>query len=237
MHPHIRKIRPWIASLFLVGEAICFVLVQVTSGDTNRYLSFFSILLCALTALCWMRPHKHYVLGQLALVFTVIADVFLVLLPQRQQLPAMLAFSVTQMCYFSILFWGEGRTSVRRIHLATRIVLSCLAIGMTCLVLRDRTDAVALVSVFYYAHLIGNIVFAGISLRRTGVLFFIGLCLFLCCDTLIGLACIDPYLSLQEGSFLYWLAHPPLNLAWMFYIPSQVALTLSLLAKTQKGNT
>jgi hypothetical protein len=63
------------------------------------------------------------------------------------------------------------------------------------------------------------------------------LALFICCDVCIGLSLIEGYLPLSKGSLLYHLAHPGFNLAWVFYVPSQALLALSLLPGKLKGKT
>ena len=78
--------------------------------------------------------------------------------------------------------------------------------------------------------LITNIIFA-FMLRPARPVFAIGLLLFLGCDTFVGLGMIEAYLPVNEGSLLYLLAHPPINMAWLFYTPSQTLLGLSLLGK------
>ena len=94
--------------------------------------------------------------------------------------------------------------------------------------LGEKCDAVALVSMFYYANLILNAVFACISFGKNPLL-AIGLVLFILCDTVIGLSLIDPYLTLPESSPIYAIIHPGFDLAWAFYLPSQALLAISLL--------
>ena len=94
--------------------------------------------------------------------------------------------------------------------------------------LGTAADAVAIVSMFYYANLLVNIVFAFCQPHVTRLL-AIGLTLFILCDTLIGLSCLDAYVAISEDSFIWKLIHPGFDLAWAFYLPSQTLIALSLL--------
>jgi hypothetical protein len=63
----------------------------------------------------------------------------------------------------------------------------------------------------------------------------VGLTLFLCCDTVIGLSFLNGYLPVGESTALHrvihWLTHPGFDPAWAFYLPSQMLLAVSLLPK------
>ena len=86
----------------------------------------------------------------------------------------------------------------------------------------------AIVSLAYYANLIVSIA-EGLSLIRINALFPIGMTLFLLCDTVIGLQAIaNGYLPVESSSILWQIIYPGFNLAWLFYLPSQVLLALSV---------
>ena len=90
------------------------------------------------------------------------------------------------------------------------------------LVLREKTDALAIVSVCYYVLLITNMIHAFMAKER---LFAVALCLFILCDTVIGLqVAAGAYLPITEGSALYKIIFMNFNLAWFFYLPSQVLI-------------
>ena len=108
-----------------------------------------------------------------------------------------------------------------------RIGLSAAALLITILVLKESTDALALISLCYYANLVMNIIegFTQFSCNR---LFPIGLVLFLLCDTVIGLQMMaSTYIPISDTSVLYSILYPGFNLAWFFYLPSQVLLAIS----------
>ena len=80
---------------------------------------------------------------------------------------------------------------------------------------------------FYYANLILNIVFAFLGGRGLRLM-AVGLVFFALCDTVIGLIVMKAYLPIPPDAFLYRILYPGFNLAWVFYVPSQALLALSL---------
>ncbi len=98
-------------------------------------------------------------------------------------------------------------------------------------ILKDNTDALAIISVLYYANLIINMVMAFARIKKFPLL-GIGFVLFILCDTVIGLQVASGgYLPIGENSLLYKILFMDLNLAWMFYLPSQVLIALTNVVK------
>ena len=206
---------------FLVAEAILYYLIMTTKGQMLPVFCYAAIAVCFLFAL--LNIKRFDILILLGLAFTLAADFCLVICQPIQQLPGMLFFSVTQIFYAIRLHINSGR------KLLIWIRLGLIAAGeiLAAVVLKEKLDPLAVVSIFYYANLIGNIVtaFSDFSQNR---LFAVGLVLFLLCDTVIGLqiAC-GTYLPIQEGSLLYRIIFPDFFLSWFFYLPSQVLISLS----------
>lgn len=228
MVQHNRRFLIGICTAFVLLETVLGILLQCAHGATVRYASFLSIILAALFCLLFARRTPSYLLTQAALLFTVGADFFLVLLEERQQLYGMICFLFVQAFYFLRLYAEDPNKRRRHVHLYARLLATLLFLALTGAVLKEKTDALALVSMAYYANLLLNIVF---SLLQNGwrSLFSIGLVLFVLCDTLIGLSCLDPYITVGEDSFVWTLIHPGFDLAWAFYLPSQMMLSMSLL--------
>ena len=218
------------SALIVAIEITLGTLLQVASGDAVRYYSYAAVVLACLAAVMFAERSYSYLFVQLALVCTVGADYFLVLSAEQQQLPAMIFFSVTQLAYFARIYSEEKPSALRRWHVGVRIGACGAAVAATFLVLGERADAVAVVSMFYYANLIMNIVFAFLQAKRNWF-FIIGLILFLLCDTVIGVVSMAPYLTIAKDSLFYRMISPGFNLAWAFYIPSQTLLVLSLFPK------
>lgn len=225
-----KRLLPIAAAIFALAEGVLAVLIQLTSGNVNMWCSYAAVLLACAFLLLFFERTPAYIFTQLALGTTVCADYFLVLGGAEQKLAAMLFFSVTQLAYFLRLYLGDSHKKRRTVHVFLRIGISLFALLLTRIVLRDGADAVALVSMFYFANLLLNIVFAFWQFE-TSRLFAVGLLLFACCDVLIGISLIEAYLPLTEGSLLYHLAYPGFNAAWLFYVPAQTLLALSLLPR------
>lgn len=219
---------------FALAEIFLGVLLQIVSGRATEIIEYSAIILACLFCLLFAERSLSYIFTQAALIFTVFADYFLVYSEEIQQLPAMLFFSATQICYFLRLYFEDGDEKRKKWHLVCRISLSLAAITLTLAVLGKNCDALALVSMFYYANLILNVIFACIEFKKNPV-FAIGLILFILCDTVIGLSMIDGYLPLSPESLIYKMIHPGFNLAWVFYVPSQALLSISLLPERLKN--
>ena len=112
------------------------------------------------------------------------------------------------------------------------LTLVVLILMLTKLVLGANTDALAVVSMLYYSILVVNVIFAAMR-SRSNPLLAVGLVLFLCCDTVIGLGMVDNYLRIPSDALMYRVIHPGFDLAWACYLPSQVLITLSLLLGAQ----
>ena len=227
----IKSCPVWVgaAILFLSAETLLGILFQAGVGH-GRLLRFITVVLACLFCVLFAERSWEYLLTQSALLLTVCADWFLVLPPTPNQLPGMIFFAVAQSVYAARLYLSESSPLRRRLQLVLRTCLSAAAMAVTALVLGKDTDAVALLSLFYYANLIFNMILAWIQSPRQLPL-AVGFTLFLLCDTLVGFAFLDSYLTVAEGSLIHRINHPGFDLAWAFYLPSQMLLSLSLFPK------
>ena len=217
------------SALLIAAELSLGILLQITSGKAVVLFSYLSVVLACLFCALFCERSAAYVTTQAALLCTVCADWFLVVTEPRRQLPAMLFFSVAQLLYAVRLLHAQSHLA-RRVHLMIRASLSFLSVLATLLVLGKNCDAVAIVSLFYYVNLVLNILYAFLAGRRERI-FAVGLVLFLLCDTVIGLSCLDAYLAIPADALLWRIIHPGFNLAWVFYVPSQALISLSLLPR------
>lgn len=209
---------------FLIAEAILYYFILTAGGQTLVVTSYLSIVLCFVFALQGMKGNPWIVAG---LACTVGADFCLVICDPIQRLWGMLFFLGAQTFYAIHLH----RSKPNRALLLIRICLSAVAVIIAVVVLKDNTDPLALVSICYYANLIMNTVTAFTQWHKNKLL-PIGFVLFILCDTIIGLQVASTgYLPIAEGSLMYNLIFSGFNAAWMFYLPSQVLITLSCLYK------
>jgi len=208
--------------LFLIAELVLYIFIIFVCPNCTNILQWVSILLCFIFAVGMTRKINFINLG---LMFTVVADGYLVLSTKTMQAPGMSFFALTSICYFLFLFSKETGI-LRKIHLFSRIFLIVIVLAITGIVLREKTDYLSMVSMFYFTNLILNLVFSFITFR-TNKIFSIGLVLFLLCDTVVGLSsAANVYFPVKEGGFIYSIIHAPINLAWLFYLPSQVLISL-----------
>ena len=210
------KQKGWLFTAFLLVEAALYALIL-----TGRWVvsaQYASILLCVAFVVAHLRRANYYLLG--GLLFTAAADWFLVVQRPQEKLTAMVLFLAAQTVYAVLL---HNRARARGLVTA-RILLVVMAEAVTVLVLRGGMDALAGVSIAYYAMLIMNIVCAFGSYKREPLLAW-ALVLFLLCDTVVGL---------QVASVGYLILPAWLNnalfcgfpLDWLFYLPSQVMIAV-----------
>lgn len=205
---------------FLAVQFVLYCFILTTSGNLLVVTSYLAILLCFAFAAFNADERNLCLLGGLAC--TAVADFFLVVCSPMRQLPGMLAFLGTQSFY--AVYLHRRSKDIRLLYL--RLALTILGVILTFAVLGNKTDPLAMVSVIYYANLITNLIMACLRFRKNRI-FAIALILFLLCDTVIGLqAAAGTYLAIGKDSLLYRLIFVPFNLAWLFYLPSQVLIAL-----------
>ncbi len=121
------------AFLFVAFEIAVFPLIQFTPGDVSAVWSYIAIVLVGVMALLTFRRGALDNLIRVGILFTLIADYFLVL-DGEKQLHGVLAFICVQAMYFSYLFTKEKRASVRKINLLSRIFVSLALVLVTFIV-------------------------------------------------------------------------------------------------------
>ncbi len=215
--------------IFITIELLLFILIQISDTPLLNIFQFISVVLACLFVLLFIKKDKDYIYTQIGLICTVCADLFLVVIKPMYQVPAMCFFSITQICYALRIFYNQQNKKDKLTHLIIRSIASSIILIITIIVLKNKTDFLSLISVFYYINLIINILYAFIG-SKNSLIFAIGLLLFACCDLLIGLEVLNSsYIKIKEGSILYYLCNPGFNLAWCFYVPSQVLIALSII--------
>ena len=221
-----RKILTFPAVIFFLIEAALGVAIQFAPANIEYVLCFSAVALAALFALFSFKKNKCGTLTLLGLIFTVCADVFLVLMKDGDKLTAMYFFTCVQLFYFIRVLVENQGGRVRKNHIIFRIELLFIAFVLTLAVLGDGADALSIVSMLYFTNLFVNIVFSFKNFRRAPS-FAIGLLLFAFCDLLVGFSLLDLYIPVSESSLVYKLVHSDINLIWAFYVPSQTLIALS----------
>jgi len=222
-----KKVTLSLAISFICIELIFYILIL--SGVFVVACEFAAVLSAFAFSMIFIKFSKDKCCLQLGLLFTVIADLFLVLLKPMNQKIAMTSFSLTQIFYFLKLLQQSESKLQNILNFAIRLFLVIAVEIAAVIVLKNNTDYVSLISLFYYVNLILNMIFAFIQFKKSP-LFAIGLLLFLLCDTFVGFQmAFDVYIFISHNSFLYKLFTLPFNFIWFFYLPSQTLIALSLI--------
>lgn len=220
------KIKYVFFALFIAIEICLLYIIVFSSLNGIKYYCFVSILLCLVFTLVFSIYDIDGILTIMALLFTVISDIFLVLVEPRIQWIAMTTFSAVQILYFARLLLNVKKKYIKW-HLLVRGITVFVVEIITVIVLKEKIDYVSLISMFYFANIICNLILSLLQIKVNPV-FAVGLALFVCCDLLIGLnSAMGVYINVSPDSFIYKLANPSINLAWLFYIPSQVLIAIS----------
>ncbi|MBO5395155.1 MAG: hypothetical protein J6A28_04595 [Clostridia bacterium] len=227
-----KKLKWSLIGAFALIEATLLPLILTLSGLVVKILSFASIVLAFGFSLLFISFKNKAFFVQIGLFFTVMADIFLVVIEPRMQSLAMSFFSLVQMAYFAKLLFENKNKKVRLANIISRVALVVIVEIVTILVVGAKTDYLALISMFYYTNLILNIVFAFFNFKQNPY-FAIGMVLFALCDTIIGLqVAIGNYIFVSESSFIYKFVFSSFNWAWLFYLPSQTLISISCTKST-----
>ena len=179
------SLRDVTALTFILMQVAIFPLIQFTPGNVSAEWSYVSIILCVIIAFVFFDSDRADHLIRMGLCCTLVADYFLVV-DGDKLLEGVIAFTFVQTAYFAYLYLRERRRALRIANVISRTVVSLALIIGAFIVLGEDADALAIVSVIYYANLVINTVFAFTQGRRERV-FAIGLLLFCMCDLCIGL--------------------------------------------------
>ena len=194
--------------LFVLTECILYVfflMLDLTSSSAllSTILKYCSILLCFFFGFIFGKA-KDRILVISALGLTAAADAFLLVLDTNYT-AGVLCFCGVQMLYYCRL-------------LRAGVFLGILHIW----------NLLTAAGVFYFTQLLFNAA-ESLALRHISLpyrLFSAGLILFLCCDLCVGL-------SNLPSAAPFSVPEPVLSFAqngmWLFYLPSQVLITLSIL--------
>ena len=222
------------ASSFVALQAVLYYFMLFgegqSGGDLHGNLSRYAPVVLSLAfSLCFIEVKKVTVLINLGLVFTVVADYFLILSDPIVKEPGVLAFSVTQLCYFAYLYFLQESKKARVVGVIARIALIVVAEAVTLIFLGDKTDFLSVITVFYISNFVVNIAIA-FTMGKSQLFFAIALCLFVMCDLFVGFSvAIGDYFNISSDSWFYKLIYSDFDFIWFFYAPSQVMIALKVM--------
>lgn len=194
-------------------------------------LKFISILLCLIMTIISRKrslDNKDILLLQMGMATTVLADVFLLVLDSHYELGVIL-FSIVQIIY-TIRYSSQRKCSSIELYIYTFLILNFLYFIMR--IFTDRVEYLIFISLFYGICLIYS-VYRGILAYRdkrypkiNGIMISLGMVLFLLCDMNVAVYNILGYIRISGGiwDFLYEISSVSM---WLYYLPSQVLLSLS----------
>ena len=183
-------------------------------------LKYLSILLCFLFVLRVGRGTDG-ALMKAALGFTLAADLFLLVL-DRWYPAGVACFCVVQLLYLTRI------AAVRREQFPLRLALRgllVLAAWVTAGWL-GALDGLTALSLFYFSQLAVNAL-ESLTLRPPYRGFGVGLLLFVCCDLCVGLQNLSTWFPAAGGPLVQFARVG----MWLFYLPSQVLISLSVKRK------
>ena len=210
----------------------CFLVLQLTFVYCMYHIRFSlfsyiciisSCLFCALLA----DSSRSWLFTQIGLIGTVGADFFLVFLPVQQRVPGMLFFCTTQIAYFLRIYFEDHNRIRKTVHLVVRAVASVAILIVTPIVLGPRLDAISMISVFYYANLICNLLFGFLNFKQSR-LFTLALFAFAFSDTIIGFQSLSSYFLIPRGSFIFYAIRIGKDIFYPLYIIAQISIPLSV---------
>lgn len=216
-----------ITAVFLLTELVLYAILLTAGGTLRTASCYASVVICFIYALTNISRQNALVIA--ALSCTLGADYFLVVMSPQEKLYGMIFFLAAQLLYAIKLNLSTLNNKI----LLARVIITVISIALVFIVLKDKADALAVISIAYYANLLVNIIEAFTQFGKNKLL-AIGFVFFILCDTVIGLqTAADSYLPIGEGSLLHKIIFMDFFLSWFFYLPSQVLIALS----TKKGET
>ena len=188
-----------------------------------RLFEYALVLMCFSFACGHRSETLDGLLALGALLFTAVADFFLVALKEEQWLPGMAVFCVAQGLW-ALRLWLREEGKRRLVHLFIWAG-TCATLLVVAVILVRGADTLLLLGAVYASFLLTTVVFSWLSPRN--FLFTLGMTLFLCCDIFVAVNNTALYLDLGVHPLLKTLYDIPFNMMWAFYGPSQMLLALS----------
>lgn len=205
----------------LLESVIYFLFISFDiSGKDSTAIKYFGIVLCFLYSLTNIGEGKNSLFLCLALLFTLVADWFL-LVKNNNYVFGVCSFIVAQIIYCVRLI--DDNVKIKRI-IAIRIPL--IIVLLIALYFFKLLDTLTFLVVIYFVDLLCNTI-DGYSLFGKSVenkLFAIGMTLFVLCDISVGLNNLSSYVDISSIRGLVKIANFAM---WVFYLPSQTLIALS----------
>jgi len=220
--------------LFLSIESMLYIFILFMDlGKYHRLIAFISILICFIYVVLNFKKNNHDdKIMLIAFIATLSADYFLTL-HSKQVLLGTFLFFVSQVFFFLRIHLSNHKIDDKIIIVYTFTYFLCLILLYLII---GYIDLLLIVSLLYYVCLCLNMIYAWITKHKI-LLFAIGLTLYVCADFMVGLKSSGSYVTFAQGSIFDILIHFPINLIWVFYLPTQILFALSTTHKKLKEHT
>ena len=142
-------------------------------------------------------------------------------------------FLVVQIFYACRVYYLAYYPRERLIQLGVRFFSSIIAIILCFIVLKEKVQALFVISVVYYLNMILSIVFLGLHFRE-GLwikILMIGLISFSLCDVSIGLGFVVDIFNLSNNNIICKILNFPINYVNVFYPLSQIIIAVGVMIK------
>ena len=233
---NFKKIDYIVISVFILLEIalyLSFLFIDkgifVTRIESST-LKYASISLClAFSLYCLIRKRKMVnCFIPIALVFTLISDYFLLFnTNQSLYVYGLITFIITQLIYFAFILYLRKSKLELLINLFVRFLLTIAALVVAFYL--NYSDVLTILALVYFVELLSNFLYSTflIKLDKEYLIFSLGLLLFIGCDINVGLNNVHLFEGID-----YILVN---FLMWVFYLPSQVLLSLTNFIAQEKS--
>lgn len=213
-----------IITIFIIVEAVLylwFLAIDIITVNDSTAVKYASVILCFLASTSYLAYDKKIdkrLLINAALLLTVIADLFLLVLNDYYA-AGVAVFAAAQTAYAAYLHFDKNGIA------ATVILRSVLIIGGVLFAyLWLGFSWLALLGIFYFVNLIVNVIESYVFIPKTGVTLAVGLTLLAFCDICVGL---NNFHALTGILLPRWVNGFVAVAMWAFYLPSQVTIALN----------
>lgn len=233
---NFKKIDYIVISVFILLEIalyLSFLFIDkgifVTRIESST-LKYVGISLClAFSLYCLIRKRKMAnCFIPIALVFTLISDYFLLFnTNQNLYVYGLITFIITQLIYFAFILYLRKSKLELLTNLLVRFLLTIAALVVAFYL--NYSDVLTIIALAYFVELLSNFLYSTflIKLDKEYLIFSLGLLLFIGCDINVGLNNVHLFEGIDYSLVFF--------LMWVFYLPSQVLLSLTNFIAQEKS--
>lgn len=202
--------------IFLVAEALlfgAFVTMDIMHIDGENIVKYIAIALVGLMGLRAGKQRDNVVVTA-ALLFTMLADIFLILIGNF--IVGVLVFLCVQTCYTVRFSFMSGKPMVG--ELLKRLLPGVILGGIATYFLGIKVGVVVLYACSFAVNFAHGFELQILKPSARHLRFAIGIFLFACCDACVGITNIQPPFFTEQ------MIRNAEVMTWIFYLPSQILI-------------